>query len=130
MEACFIFQLHLSNVSFDIDLSMDHFIHRYEKTYWVARNKWYCGKYHRIWVRKKVMQNNKGEHRNIKGMVKFEKGYSTPLKWTSKNPDYGACVNFVTFYKKKPCSTKNFRRLFWIKSVCRNVETKGKVFWK
>ena len=29
-----------------------------------------------------------------------------------------------------PCSTKIFRHFFGIKSVCRNVETKGKVFWK
>ena len=29
-----------------------------------------------------------------------------------------------------PCSTKKFRRFFGIKSVFRNVETKGKVFWK
>ena len=29
-----------------------------------------------------------------------------------------------------PCSTKIFRQFFKIKSVCRNVETKGKVFWK
>ena len=28
------------------------------------------------------------------------------------------------------CSTNFFRRFFLIKSVCRNVETKGKVFWK
>ena len=29
-----------------------------------------------------------------------------------------------------PCSTKYFRCLFRISSICRNVETKGKVFWK
>ena len=29
-----------------------------------------------------------------------------------------------------PCSTKKFQSFFRITSVSRNVETKGKVFWK
>ena len=29
-----------------------------------------------------------------------------------------------------PCSTKMFQRFFRLTSVSRNVETKGKVFWK
>ena len=43
-------------------------------------------------------------------------------------------THFFFFYLTQrltiPCSTNFFRRFFLIKSVCRNVETKGKVFWK
>ena len=35
-----------------------------------------------------------------------------------------------TEMKLVPCSTKKIRRFFRITSVSRNVETKGKVFWK
>ena len=38
--------------------------------------------------------------------------------------------NYVSVVLLIPCSTNIFRRFYLIKSVCRNVERKGKVFWK